>query len=112
MRRTKTPERRRAPDEFVQKSGRDGGGKPRPDYGPPNLSPRALNVVRVRFSLIKTRLDAGTCIPMKEAPAWSAGLRPTREPTLVRCRSRRHIRTKCERCSHCSVEGRRSPPAL
>jgi hypothetical protein len=39
VRRTKTPEPRRAPARLVQKSGRDGGGKPRPDYGPPNLSP-------------------------------------------------------------------------
>ena len=62
MRRTIAPEPRRAPALFVQKSGRDGGGKPRPDYGPSNLSPRALNVVRVRFSLVKTRLYAGRCI--------------------------------------------------
>ena len=62
VRRTKAPELRRTPALFVLKSGRDGGGKSRPDYGPPNLSPQALNVVRVRFSLVKTRLDAGRCI--------------------------------------------------
>ena len=62
VRCTKAPEPRRAPARFVQKPGRDGGGKPRPDHRPPNLSPRALNVVRVRFSLVKTRLGADRCI--------------------------------------------------
>ena len=85
-----TPERRRAPAEFVLKSGRDGGGKPRPDYGPSNLSPRALNVVRVRFSLVKTRLDAGRCIPHEGgagAGRWFAPHTPL-QPTLMQCRSR------------------------
>ena len=85
-----TPERRRAPAEFVLKSGRDGGGKPRPDYGPSNLSPRALNVVRVRFSLVKTRLDAGRCIPNEGGASVERLFAPhaPRQPTLMQCRSR------------------------
>src|SRR5215216_1948430 len=51
-----------APAQLVEKSGRDGGGKPRQDYGQSNLSSRALNVVRVRYSLVKTRLNAGGCM--------------------------------------------------
>src|SRR5918994_1710090 len=43
----------KAPARLVQRSGRDGGGKPRPDYGLPNLTPRTLNVVNVLGRVFK-----------------------------------------------------------
>jgi hypothetical protein len=36
------------------------GGKPRPDYCLPNLTPWSLSVVSIRCSAFKARFDAGT----------------------------------------------------
>ena len=41
-----------------REAGRDGGGKPRPDYGLPNLTSWPLSVVNIRCSAFKTRFDA------------------------------------------------------
>jgi hypothetical protein len=42
--------------------GRDGGGKPRPDYRLPNLTSWPLGVVNIRCSGVKARFDAGRCV--------------------------------------------------
>jgi hypothetical protein len=44
---------------LVQRSGRDGGGKARPDYGLPNLTPRTLNVVNVLGRVFKLHPAGG-----------------------------------------------------
>ena len=49
----------KASARLAPKSGRDGGRKPRPDNGLPNLTSRPLSVVNIRCSAIKARFDAG-----------------------------------------------------
>jgi hypothetical protein len=46
----------------MREPGRDGGGKPRPDYGLPNLTSWPLRVVNIRCSGVKARFDAGRCV--------------------------------------------------
>jgi hypothetical protein len=43
----------KASARLAPKSGRDGGGKPRPDYGLPNLTSWPLSVVNIRCSAFK-----------------------------------------------------------
>jgi hypothetical protein len=51
-----------APARSLRVSGRDGGGKSRPDYGLPNLTSGPLSVVNIRCSAFKARFDEGRCV--------------------------------------------------
>jgi hypothetical protein len=69
----------KAPARLVQRSGRDGGGKPRPDYGLPNLTPRTLNVVNVLGRVFK--LHPGGLLRFGVQGRWQSGTPPPKVPT-------------------------------